>query len=118
VPEKLSGGVLEREDIGGVTVARVRAPLLRDDETTQALFREVFAVLDEPGGRKLVLNLEPVEYVASVVLGKLVLLNRKGQGRLALCRLTPTLDRALEATHLADVLPVFEDEGAAVRSFT
>ena len=117
MPEKLSGGVLEREDIGGVTVARVKAPLLRDDETTRAIFQEVFAVLDEPGGRKLVLDLGPVEYVASVVLGNLVLLNRKGRGRLALCRLTPTLDRVLEATHLADVLPVFGDEGAAVRAF-
>jgi hypothetical protein len=57
------------------------ATLLRDDETTEGLFGKVFAVPDEPGGRKLVLDLGPVEYVASVVVGKLVVLNRKGRGR-------------------------------------
>jgi anti-anti-sigma factor len=117
MPEKHSGGVLEREDLGDVTVARVKAPLLRDDETTEGLFGAVFAILDEPGGRKLVLDLGPVEYVASVVLGKLVVLSRKGRGRLALCRLTATIDRMLEATHLADVFAIFGDEEAAVRSF-
>src|SRR5262249_33599508 len=111
------GGVLERQEIGDVTVARVKAPLLRDDETTEALFREVFAILDEAGGRKLVVNLGPVEYVTSSVLGKFVLLSRKGRGRLALCGLTTTLDRMLEATHLADVLTVFRTEEEAVRSF-
>jgi anti-anti-sigma factor len=118
MPEKPRGGALEREDTGDVTVVRVKVPLLRDDETTEAVFREVFAVLDEPGGRKLVLNLAPVEYVTSSVVGKLVMLNRKGRGRLALCRLTATLDRMLEATHLADVLTVFGEEAEAVRSFT
>ncbi len=112
------GDVLEREDLDGVTVLRVKAPLLRDDETTERLFREVLAVLDEPGGRNLVLNLGPVEYFASVDVGKLAVLGRKGRGRLALCRLTPAVERTLEATHLADVLPIFGDEEAAVRSFT
>jgi anti-anti-sigma factor len=112
------GALLERQDTGDVTVLRVRAPLLRDDETTERLFGEVFAVLDEPGGRKLVLNLGPVEFVASVVVGKLAVLSRKGRGRLALCRLRPTVERTLEATHLADVLALFGDEEEAVRSFT
>jgi anti-anti-sigma factor len=115
--EKPGGTLLQRQDSGDVTVLRVQAPLLRDDATTECLFGEVFAVLDEPGGRKLVLNLGPVEYVASVVVGKLAVLNRKGRGRLALCRVSPTVERTLEATHLADVLAVFGDEGEAVRSF-
>jgi anti-anti-sigma factor len=109
--------VLEREDRGDVTVIRVKAPLLRDDETTEGLFETVFAALDEPGGRRLVLNLRPVEYFASVVIGKLAVLNRKGRGRLALSGLTPTVERALEDTHLADVLAIFTDEEEAVRSF-
>jgi anti-anti-sigma factor len=117
MPEKPGGGLLERQDIGDVTVLRVRAPLLRDNEITERLFGEVFAVLDEPGGRKLVLNLGPVEYVASVVARKLAVLSRKGRGRLARCRVSPTVDRTLEATHLADVLAVFGDEGEAVGSF-
>jgi anti-anti-sigma factor len=117
MPENPSGDLLERQDIGNVTVFRFKAALLRDDETTARLFQDVFAVLDEPGQRKLVLNLGPVEFFASAVLGKLAVLNRKGRGRLALCRLSPTVDRLLEATHLAEVVPLFADEEAAVRSF-
>ncbi len=109
--------LLEREDVGGVTVLRVQAPLLRDDETSEALFREVLALLDEPGDRKLVLNLAPVEFLASVAVGKLGLLHRKARGRLVLCQVRPTLDRTLEAARLADVLAIFSDEGEAVRSF-
>jgi anti-anti-sigma factor len=112
------GGMLERVDLGDVTVFRVKGPLLRDDETAERLFGEVMAILDEPGGRKLVLNLGPVEYFASVDVGKLAVLSRKGQGRLALCCLAPAVERTLEASHLADVLSIFGDEGAAVRSLT
>jgi anti-anti-sigma factor len=112
------GDMLERVGMGDVTVVRVKAPLLRDDETVERLFGEVTTILDEPGGRKLVLNLGPVEYFASVDVGRLVVLSRKGRGRLALCRLAPAVERTLEATHLADVLAIFPDEAAAVRSFT
>jgi len=112
------GDVLGRQDTGDVTVLRVKAALLPGDDTTERLFREALAVLDDPGGRKLVLNLGPVEFVASVVVGQLAVLSRKGRGRLALCRLRPTVERTLEATHLADVLALFGDEEEAVRSFT
>ena len=87
-------------------------------ETAERLFSIVMAILDEPGGRKLVLNLGPVEYFASVDVGKLAVLSRKSRGRLALCCLMPAVERTLEATHLADVLPIFADEAAAVRSLT
>jgi anti-anti-sigma factor len=110
------GDVLGRQDTGDVTVLRVKAALLPGDDTTERLFRQALAVLDEPGGRKLVLNLGPVEYFASVDVGKLAELSRKGRGRLALCGLTPAVERTLEATHLADVLAVFGDEEEAVRS--
>jgi anti-anti-sigma factor len=117
MPEQPPGGLTERQDVGDVAVIRIKAPLLRDDAATEALFQEIFTILDEGAGRKLVLNLLPVEYVASAVVGKLAVLNRKGRGRVALCRLSPTVERTLEATHLADVLALFGPEDEAIRSF-
>jgi anti-sigma B factor antagonist len=120
MPEKHGGHWLEREDLGDVTVVRVKARALQDDDTTAEMFRQVFSLVNAVGRHNLVLNLGAVEYVASLALGKLVLLNRKAeaaQGRLALCHLTRAVADALEVTHLADVLTVYPDEQEAVRSF-
>jgi hypothetical protein len=74
-----------------VTVVRVGARALQDDETTDDLFRQVCSLADAVGRHNLVLNLGAVEFMATRALGKLALLNRNAQaaqGRLALCQLT------------------------------
>jgi anti-anti-sigma factor len=112
--------LLEREDVGDVTVLRVCVPMLQGDEPTDDLFRQITALVEDGSRCRLVLNLSVVEYLASRALGKLVLLSRKVRelkGRVALCQPTQTVDRLLEATHLAEIIPVYRDEREAVRSF-
>jgi anti-anti-sigma factor len=118
--EAFSGGLLEREDRGDVTVVRVHPPRLWDDATTEDLFRRLHALIEEEGCRKLVLNLAAVEYFGSATLGKFVLLLRKAraaQARLVLCNVTPGVARLLQVTHLADLLLSYPDEREALGSF-
>jgi anti-sigma B factor antagonist len=114
------GDLLEREDIGDATVVRLNVPRLLDDETTNDLFRQIYSIIDEEGRRKLVLNLQPLEYFASAALSKLVVLYRKAraaEARVALCNVTPTVASILQVTHLADIMIAYNDEREALRSF-
>jgi anti-anti-sigma factor len=118
--ETQAGPLLEREDIGDVTVLRVNVPMLRADETTETLFEQASALVDEARRSRLVLNCRLVVFLASVALGRLVSLMRKvnsAGGRLALCKVTRTLQELLRVTHLADILLTYEDEQEAVQSF-
>jgi anti-sigma B factor antagonist len=111
---------LEREDFGEVTVARLKTPKRLDDDIAHGVFDPIYALVDSVGRRKVVLNLAPVEYLPSLAVGKLVMLNRKVQaagGRLALCQLTPTVREVLDTTHLTPLFHVFPTEPEAVESF-
>jgi anti-sigma B factor antagonist len=110
---------LEREDLGDVTVVRLKVPRLEDEDTVREVFDPIVGLI-EVGRRQLVLNLATVKYAPSLVLGKLVMLNRKAQaagGRLVLCGLAPSIARALETTHLSGMIPSCDAEEEAVASF-
>jgi anti-anti-sigma factor len=118
--ENRTAGLLEREDIGNVTVLRVKVPMLRGDEQTEALFQQAFSLVEEAGRSQLVLNLEGVVFLASMAIGRLVLLinkSRAARGRLTACRVSQTIGELLRMTHLADILLLYGDEQEAVRSF-
>jgi anti-anti-sigma factor len=118
--ELLVSDSLRREDFGAVTVMRVTVPLLRSDETTETLFHHLNAVVNDVGRTSLVLNFAGVVSMSSTAIGKLVILMRKVRmagGRLALCRLTPTMLGIMQSSYLAEIIPIYVDEQVAVRSF-
>ncbi len=115
-----SGPPFEREDVGEVTVLRAKLPLLRSDETTAVFFREAVAVVEDGGRRSLLMNLAGVASISSMAIGKLVMLMRqvrKAGGRLALCKLTPTMLEILQMCFAAEIIPIYDDEQEALRSF-
>ena len=72
------------------------------------------------GRAKLVLNLAAVQFLPSMALGKLVMLNRKvqtGNGQLVLCQLSPTARDTLEATRLDELFTIRGTEQEALASF-
>jgi len=116
-----AGGSLEREDFGNVTVLRVKVPMLREDEQTEALFQQAFALVEEGGRSQLVLNLDGVVFLASMAIGKLVQLihkTRSAGGKLTACKVSRTVGELLRITHLSDSLFLYEDEQEAVRSYS
>jgi anti-sigma B factor antagonist len=115
----MSSQELETEDVGDVAVVRITAPRLENEDHIRAVFQEVAGLVDA-GRPNLLLNLGRVEFLASVAVGKLLTLHRKVQsagGRLALCQLSSATDEVLEIMHLKQVIPVYDDEQEALRSF-
>jgi anti-sigma B factor antagonist len=111
---------LEREDRGEITIARLKTPKLLDDDVARAVFDPLAVLVGEMGRSKLVLNLAPVEYMPSLALGKLVMLNRKAEaakGRLALCHLSDAVRNVLDVTCLTPVFQIYATEQEAVDSF-
>jgi anti-anti-sigma factor len=77
----------------------------------------VYSLVSDMGRNNLVLNLAAVDHLPSMALAKLVMLNRKvqaGNGRLALCQLSPTVKEILESTHLSDFFNIFAMEQEAL----
>jgi anti-sigma B factor antagonist len=110
---------LDREDFDAVTVVRLRTLKILDEATTKDVFDPIYA-LSVMGRNHLVLNLGVVEYMTSMTLGKLIMLNRRVQaanGRLALCGLTPTVSEILEATRIISLFNVYASEAEALASF-
>jgi anti-sigma B factor antagonist len=111
---------LEREDFGAVTVVRLKLRRIVDDDTTRAVFDPIYSLVDDVGRKQLVLNFAVVEYLSSLGLGKLVTLNRKvqaGNGRLALCHLSPPVENSLESASLKPLFSLYATEQEAVQSF-
>jgi anti-sigma B factor antagonist len=112
---------LEREDFGGVTVVRLKPPRNVDDDTTRAVFDPIYSLVAAAGRNNLVLNLAAAEHLPSTALGKLVLLNRKvqaGNGRLALCQVSPAVESSLDSTDLKPLFNIYATEQEAVQSFS
>lgn len=111
---------LECEDVGEVTILRLTVSKLLDDSEILTLFNGIVCLMEEQGRRQLVLNLCRAEPLASMVVGKLVMLNRRMQargGRLTLCGLGPRTAEILSAMQLAPLFRIYEDEQQARRSF-
>jgi anti-sigma B factor antagonist len=111
---------LERQDCGAVTVLRLTAARLVDDDAVRAAFDPIHALVGGAGRTRLVLNLAAVEYLSSMALAKLAVLGRKaraGGGRLALCQVPATVGDRLASTHLGGLFDVYATEQEAVQSF-
>ena len=112
---------LERADFGAVTVVRLKPAGVVDDDATRAVFDPICGLVDEDGRNQLVLNLAASEYLSSLGLGRLVGLNRKvhaGNGRLALCHLSPAVEGGLESAHLKQLFSIYVTEQEALQSFS
>jgi anti-anti-sigma factor len=101
-------------------VVRLKRPKALDDDTARTVFDSLYSLVDDMGRNNLVLNLASVEFLPSLALGKLVMLNRKvqvGQGRLTLCQLLPSPREVLDTTHLSDLFLICATEQEALQSF-
>src|SRR5437868_6866406 len=112
---------LEREDIGAVTVVRLKTVQVQDEDTLRTVFDLIYKLITDVGRNQLVLNLAAAEFLPSMGLGKLVMLNRKVQaanGRLALSNLAPEIEGNLERTHLIPLFHIYATEAEALASFS
>ena len=85
-----------------------------------SMVRKMIRELVEKGRRKILINLEEVDYIDSAGIGEMVgayTIVRGAQGELKLINLTKRVKDLLQITRLLTVFDVSDDEAAAVRSF-
>lgn len=111
---------LDRRDVGDVTVLRITRPMLQGDAETEAQFQQAFAVVQNEGRGKLVLDLRDVAFMGSAALGLMIMLmhkaNRAG-GRLALSRVPRPVAELMRISRVSDILIGYTDEEEAIASF-
>jgi anti-sigma B factor antagonist len=110
---------ITNRQVGDVTVidASGRITLGEGSSTVRDTIRDLTA----KGNKKLLLNLGDVTYIDSSGIGELVsgftsVTNQGGQ--LKLLNLTKRVQELLQITKLYTVFEVFDDEAAAVRSYS
>ncbi len=94
-----------------------RGPLT--EETGYALGRFLGSLIEDQGGRHLVLNFGYVDYVTSMIVGRLLALNKQlavRQGRLTLCGVTAYLRELFELIRLPLLIPIYETEEEALEA--
>jgi anti-sigma B factor antagonist len=110
---------LTTRQVGDVTVIDSSGRITLGEGSST--FRDTIRELTAKGNKKLLLNLAEVNYIDSSGIGELVsgftsVTNQGGQ--LKLLNLTKRVKDLLQITKLYTVFEVFDDEAAAVRSFS
>ena len=111
--------IIEEREFGDVTVLTLRGQILLDDG--DLVFRRKIHELVDSGHVKIVVNLAAVDYIDSagigMVVGKLKTVRERG-GDMKLLNLNTRGQRVFGITKLVFVFETFDNEKAAVRSFS
>lgn len=110
---------ITNRQVGDVTVIDASGRITLGEGSSTV--RDTIKDLTASGKKKLLLNLGDVTYIDSSGIGELVsgftsVTNQGGQ--LKLLNLTKRVQELLQITKLYTVFEVFDDEAAAVRSFS
>jgi anti-sigma B factor antagonist len=105
---------------GNVTLVRFGEHRILNEVAIDLIGDELYGVADRPDCCKLLLNFAGVEYLSSLMLGKLVMLKKKIEsqgGKLKLCDIGPEIGEVFKTTSLDQVLDIRENEVDALKAF-
>jgi anti-anti-sigma factor len=111
---------LHIEYVGEVAVARFTHEVILCGTEAETAGARLTALLAAPGLHRLLLDFANVHSLSSLMLSKLLALNRaaeSGQGRLALCNLRPPIREIFDITRLTQILYVYPTQQEALDSF-
>jgi anti-anti-sigma factor len=94
----------------GVTVATINEPQLTGDATSEKLRQQLIGLVTEAGARKIAIDLQKVQYMASAAFRPFLSLNRKLQevkGQMVLCNLSPIVRTIFEQMRLISSNPLY-----------
>jgi anti-sigma B factor antagonist len=115
---KIAAMNITTREVSHVTVVDVQGRITLGDETEQ--LRDTIRKLIAAGKKKIVLNLEQVDFIDSSGVGELVssfTTVRNAGGDLKLLNLTKKVHDILNVTKLYTVFDIKDDEFTAVKSF-
>jgi anti-sigma B factor antagonist len=108
---------LRLEQADDAVVVGVAVDLLTEDVNLEQFGHELFALVEQFGCRRLVVNLGEVRMVTSAGLGKLITLHRKmhrHRGSVFFCHLQEAVEDVLKTSRLITYLQVAPDVAAAL----
>lgn len=120
---KMSSGGLRRIDIdefGDVTIAKFIDNKILDETNIQIIGNQLFALVEQDGRKKIILDFTNVEYLSSAALGKLITLEKKvkaARGKLRLCSIRPEIYEVFAITKLDQIFTICDDSDEALQSF-
>ena len=100
-----------------ILVVHVGLCTLTEHINLERFGRMLYALVEQQGCRKMVVNLDAVRQVSAAALGKLIVLHRKmhrRQGRLLFCHVHAPVADILRASHLINYLQIVPDVDAAL----
>ena len=103
-----------------ILTIRVLDERLVDPEVLKRLFDDLYALLGKTEEQQVVLELAPVKFMASAMLGKLVALQKKCaeyKAKLKLASVDPQILEVFKITKLHKVFDIQADEATARKSF-
>lgn len=109
---------IHAREVGQVTIVDIRGRITLGDEIGQ--LRDAVRGLVAEGNKKIILNLEHVDYIDSSGVGELVgcfTTVRNAGGELKLLKLSKKVHDVLQVTKLYTVFDIRDDEFHAVKSF-
>jgi len=113
----LGNRMLEREDVGPVTVLTYTEESLLSDPRS---LKEICSALLQEGRNCVVLNLENISSVTSEYLGGLISVSarfREHGGTLKLLNLQPAVSSLMHLARLSRIIEIFNDRETALKSF-
>jgi len=105
---------------GEILVVRFGEHRILDEVTIEKIGQELYGLAERKDCRHVLLNFAGVERLSSLMLGKLLMLNKKLRskgGQLKLCEIGPEIQEVVAATHLDRILDVRESEAEALKAF-
>ncbi len=104
----------------GVTIVRFTDTKVIDQRNINLIGAELVEMVEKGGVRKMLVNLENVQYLSSAVLGKLISLAkslRMNKGVLKLCCIAAPIFEVFEITRLDKVFDIYKTEAEALEAF-
>jgi anti-sigma B factor antagonist len=101
------------------TVVSVSVEWLTEDINLEQFGHELFALVEQFGCRRLVVDLKNVRVITSSGLGKMITLHRKmhrHQGNVVFCALQPAVAEVLQTSRLITYLQVAPNQSAALEA--
>ena len=107
--------VLDIEERGDVTVVRFCDRMIMDEQTIRLIGEQLMKLVDEQGKRNLALHFGHVEYLASLIVAKLVAVKKKLDsvgGKITFCHVDPQIYKIFEVSRLDKYFDVQRAEGS------
>lgn len=105
---------------GDVTVVRFNDRKILDEASIQEIGAELFKVVEEHKGGRILLNFAKVDFLSSAALGKLITLDKKVKavaGKLKLSNIRPEIYEVFQITKLNKLFDIKDDEADAIAAF-